>query len=290
MTRNHVGSRGVLLGVALGLWSIGCTPGASGPEPLPPSMTLAVSHVATRHPDTAIGKVYGFDLDGMVSDTPADRCDETYDDFGPAGEPGVDNRFGTLGVALFDLTYDQNQRRTLQAAIDEALARGDWLRTLQIAGIDDATTDPDVTVTIATASSGSALPLGSDGAIAAGAMVTPGTTLATVHGAIAGGVLSFELDTLSVTLGDLYPEATLHDVRVRGALTPRGLAEANVGGSITVDDALALAMATGGGSLTRQELVMVLGPDLDPDTSGGTCASVSVGLGLRAVPVVLDAP
>lgn len=290
MTRNHVGSRGVLLGVALGVWSIGCTPGASGPEPLPSSMTLVVSHLSTQHPDSRYGTSYGFDLDGAVSNQATTRCDDGFDDVGPGGTEGIDNRFGTLGVALFDLTYDQNEHRTLQAALDEALVQGDWLRTIRLSGIDDATTDPDVTVTIATATSGASLPRASDGSIAAGATVTAGTDLATVHGRIVAGVLSFELDSLSITLGDLYPEATIHDLRVAGAITPRGLADANVGGSITFEDAFQLAMATGGTSLTREQLRMVLLPDLDPDTSGGTCASVSVGLGLRAVPAVIAAP
>ncbi len=253
-------------------------------------MTLVVAHIAAQHPDSRSGAAYGLDLDDTVSHRETARCEDAHDDVGPDGTPGIDNRFGTFGVALFDLTYDQNENRTLQAALDEALAQGDWLRTLQISGIDDPTTDADVTVTVATATSGARLPLASDGSIAAGATLTPGTDLETVHGRIAGGVLSFELDSLSVTLGDLYPEATIHGVRVEGTITPAGLADANVGGSITVDDAFQLAMATGGASLTREELVLVLMPDLDPDATGGACASVSVGLGLRAVPAVLAGP
>ena len=71
-------------------------------------------------------------------------------------------------------------------------------------------------------------------------------------------------------------------------LTPEGLALGAIGGAVSMDDIVTIASSTGGRSLTRTDLVTVLQPDLDPDPVGGSCGSLSIGVGFAAVTATIE--
>lgn len=291
MRRNHIGS----LALGLALWSVGCTtPGGGGTQrppdlaPLPSSMTLVIARIATTSSDPTFVRQYGFDLDGVdggptTSCTGAPDYPSAIDD-----EVGIDNQFGAgAGVGLFDYAYQQHEMIDFQEAVDAQVQRGDWLVALELTGIDDAWTDPDVLVVVSRASTTHSLEHMTDGSLAPNPTLTRGAELGRVHGFIMDGELHFSLDVLSLPLGDLYPEAAIARVEIGGPIRPDGIVGA-IGGAMSMSDVLTLAGTLGGATPTLDELRTIMQPDLAPSSDGSVCDSLSVGVGMRAVPAALE--
>jgi len=263
----------------------------SGPATPCPAPTGATTHVfvlsrlefayAPEGSDPEV--VAGFNLDGRVSeDTDAQGC--FHPDFTgppPDNNPGVDNQWGPSSAST--------------GLGPENLA-AEMALTAEVSGIDDLVSDPTVSVRLFYAAAPGGGDIERDGA---GAPVTcqqviedAAAPMTTLTGSItdgrleAGPAFGFAIHT---ALEDGTPWSfPLDGVRIRFNIAPEAIDAGVMGGSTTVDDAVAAVVAVGGEDIpeTLARSIFEGQADLFPD-GAGECQSISSGFTLEGVPVGL---
>jgi hypothetical protein len=257
------------------------TPGpvGGGGEPLTCDSGSSYFYVLDRiavPADDGSGMVSGFDLDARVSDA-GDSSSCGHGDFTSpvTGEPGVDNQFAVLATALAS-SFDIN------GSLGSAIAEGTLTMVVEVANVDDLANDNCVNVTVS-------LGYPSDGST----MIPPEAgrqydtrELARVAGHITNGRL--ETETLrvesAITLVDPPVPFVIENAKVEMDLSPTGVADGVIGGSVRVATLLDAveAMAPEMASLAG----LVLDSNADLDRAGSTCESISAGFefaGMQAV-------
>jgi len=280
--------------LAIGLMAVGCGDDdgddtmtgldAGPPEPLDCTgeddrclFVAATVGIVEEDPET--GTVEGFNLDDMVS-TAGDEAGCFVEDFvSPSGEEGIDNQLAVLAPTLASVAGD------LQESLDGVIADGSLIIMMELNDVD-ATTDADVTVDLAMG----AVPEGStielDGTIIAAGqsfdieMVYVDAQPATItDGVLETDVallpLPLDLDGTSITLN-------IRNARLRARVEGNTLAGGVIGGSLNIDELVALAMEVGDiDEALARSFIETLG-DLEPDMDG-VCQNLSVAITFEGV-------
>jgi len=281
--------------LAIGLMAVGCGDDDTGDDPgddLPPmpldctgadDQCLFVASTLSIGVEDMNGNVPGFDIDGRISDATDDIGCNQEDWVSPEGVMGIDNQLASLAPTLEAALGEE-----LQPTIDGAIADGSIIILMDLKGVE-STNDDTVTMDLALGSvPGGGTPMLSGTALAAGQTFTIDETyVSDAAGAINGGVLDIQIDTLPLAIP--FDETTTIALTIRSARV-----------QATVTAAPELNNGLIGGSLNIDELVTTVeevAPDIDPALiqttlegvadlnadSDGICQNVSVGITFEGV-------
>lgn len=282
--------------LAIGLMAVGCgDDDGTGDDPgddLPPmpldctgadDQCLFVASTLSIGVEDMNGNVPGFDIDGRISDATDDVGCNQEDWVSPEGVMGIDNQLASLAPTL-----EAALGEDLQPTIDGAIADGSIIILMDLKGVE-STNDDTVTMDLALGSvAGGGAPMLSGSALAPGQSFTIDETyVSDAAGAISGGVLDIEIDTLPLSIP--FDETTTIALTIRSA---------RVQANVTATPALTNGLI--GGSLNIDELVTTVeevAPDIDPaliqttlegvadlePDGDGICQNVSVGITFEGV-------
>lgn len=229
------------------------------------------------------GSAWGFNLDGLVSESgDATGCGKA-DLVDPEGHPGIDNAF----VSLMPL-IENTEAAAIRGLLQDAVESGELLIMIELTGVDDAQNDDCVTVAISPAV-GTPL-IGTDGALLDSQSFArdpdaPSAVMANasiVNGRIVaqGFPLTLSLEILDAEIALQIPDGAIQvDISADGKA-----ASGHLGGGFSTDYLMSVVDANGVDD-TLTELLRGLLPALaDLEGEPGVCDSMSVDLQYEAIP------
>ena len=230
------------------------------------------------------GHTPGWDLDGVVSGTDDVSSCGHADFTAPDGTPGIDNQFATL-VPLIEATGISAVEKLLQASIES----GGILMLMELDGLDDLVTDPEVHVRVRAAFG---LPLlGTDGRLLTDQTFHVSPRDPSVDAGIAklaGGVLEtkpFDIDLPVQVFGKDYTlEARGAHVRFRIVDAER-IVDGVLGAGITIASVKAIAKK---GAEDQSDILPIVNSLVDGNgdlarDADGVCQQLSAGLQFTGV-------
>ncbi len=228
---------------------------------------------------------FGFDLDGMVDGTAGLPCTAAPDfTSSVTGDVGVDNQFSTIFPTLGTMLPGG-----IDGAFQEQIQSGALLLVVEVSRIDSFTSDPFVIVHLARATLPSSATIVLDGpGLAAGQTFVETTDLGVFVGSITAGRLGARSDaTVPISFG-FGPALAVRNLVLGARLSDTGgLTEGELGGLVSVDDLVTSIMTVIDG-VDRATIEALTQPDVDPDSTGEHCDSISLGLGVQAVRAILE--
>ena len=267
--------------------------------------------------DVATNPHTGFDVDGLAS-TASDPMGCGHSDFGSALDPdqnspagclfgtpgcngGVDNQFPTMATTIQSVTM-----MDARALLSQSINNHQLVFVLRLTRVDSFVDDSDVGVQVyrgfPTFSTGCTSVIGGRVYQVDQASLTPGGTtlddaLFNINGRIVAGrlqIVAAATDVLTLRGSGLIP-ISLHALRLRGDVTPSGIARGNLGGWDTADDLVSqLSMlAPTYASLLPTVVstfvdVQIAGVCIDRSMHPPALGGVSLGAGFAAVPASLS--
>jgi len=276
--------------------------GDAGP-PMPP-IYYVVSDINIPPPSMA-NEASGYNLDGMetVADPAATNCVDFAQDFTSLEtmEPGVDNAMAGLMTTLASFLMCPAGTTPEQCVHDlllQQIAEGKVLLVAQVTDVNSFNNDPSVTVQLYRAQvpgCDPAMPATCAPMLTAGGTLAPGQALvpvpmgaalgAPVTGSIVNGRLTVQADVIPLSVGSGGTNITLmvRNARFGAQITATGLSAGAIGGSISVDEVVAIAVAM---MLPEATARMLLGSyaDLVPSAADPlVCEALSAGIHFEAV-------
>lgn len=229
------------------------------------------------------GEVWGFDLDGDVTDLGDSKGCGKRDFTDPEGTEGIDNAFAQLLPAL-----ENTEAVAIKGLLQDAIASGELLLMLEVTGLDDLENDDCVTVTFGQAL-GDPL-IGTDTQMLDGQsfgrdpdrppVVMEGATL--VDGTVMAEGLAFELN-LQILDAPLAIKVT--DGAVRMDLSPDGSeATGYFGGGFSIDYVMEVVDDNAIDDTLTELLRVALPAAADLDGPEGECKYMSVAFEYDAIP------
>jgi len=235
-------------------------------------------------PEVMAGMGVGFNLDGLVSDNVTEACNDVADiTSSVSGEEGVDNALAGVIPILGGMIEGG-----IQGALEEQIAAGTFLLLVEVSDVDSTAVDESVGVRLFLGTTTETITL-EGGRIAPRQTFAMGTVLASLPigtAAITGGTLSFQSDSLplSLSISGADIRLTLRSARLRADISATGLTNGEIGAFVTVADIVQLGEDLGQGEVVNEGTIRSLGlPDLDPTADDTICDSISVGLSFEAV-------
>jgi hypothetical protein len=230
------------------------------------------------------GSAWGFDLDGLVSETgDATGCGKA-DLVDPEGHTGIDNAFAGLMPVIAN-----TEAAAIPGLVQDAVDSGQLLLVVEITGLDDFENDDCVTVTI-TQAVGTPM-LGTNGVLLDGQTFDrdPDYPSVVVHDAsIVNGRLVARGLAIRLSLQVLDAEIALDipDGALQVDLSPDGTrATGHLGGGFSIDYLMTVVDGNGVDDSLTELLRGLLPAVADLDGDEGECSYLSVDFHYDAVPV-----
>lgn len=270
----------LILGCACLAFAVG-TAGCAEPDTTPVPLTQRLLITYWQQPIDESGRTVrptpGLDVDGRISDGATGRCDDVRDD--ERGErPGIDNRYAFLAALLdaFGLHLALEVPAQLQAG------EGRY-------GFDvEPSTEPvgAVYVTLLAFAADAPLELDDELRVRASSELVA-TPIVQVEATYYEGRWRALFRGLDVPMGRMLGLRPVHDVIVEFEMVEGRFTSAQLGARVSLDTAIAVGVdATGESEAeTRDALLSLDVPDLEPDEEGIECAAISFGVGLELEPL-----
>lgn len=229
------------------------------------------------------GSAWGFNLDGLVTQSGDPTGCGKADLLDPEGHEGIDNAF----VALMPL-IENTEAAAIRGLLQDAVNAGELLIVVEVTGLDDYQNDDCVTVAISPAL-GTPL-LGTDGAMMDSQSFArdpnlPSAVMSDVS--LVNGRLvaqGFPL-TLSLEVLDAQIVLEIPDGAIQVDIAPDGKsATGHLGGGFSTDYLMQVVDGNGVDDTLTEMLRGLLPAIADLDGELGTCKYLSVDLGYEAVP------
>ena len=243
------------------------------------AVTNVVSEVGF-HGELEPGVVYGFNLDGRVSDTADEETCGKMDFTSSVGEPGVDNQLAAIWPIVESLIGDQ-----VTSLLQQAIADGRFLLMLEMRGLDDPQDDDEVRFTVMR---GSLVPqYNADG------IILPGQTYRidesfpmsvvedaqVIGGVLEAGPIEFEVP---IFIFDAAFGMKFRDGRLRVEIQEDGTFSGVMAGAVNIDEFLGEILQTA--AAAEAELVLpIFQSYADMQREDGECKSFSAAFTFRSV-------